>query len=177
MFCLICWDKSGRKHERPWACLRVQLRPAATRGRRSPVAAPLPYSAATLWSECHFRSQSSYFFTEPLTQNHKVVRPLTWMIGGNLTHSLFFTHALKKKSFMWLLCGCSAALLCRVNSNNKLRSPLIFAVVAPYLWALILSQNPARPIYSPNSEPILAHVRCKFEVGRKLERFWQRKGV
>lgn len=57
-------------------------------------AAALPYSAATLCTECHFRSQeSSYFFTEPLTQNHKVVRPLTWMIGGILTHSLFFTHA------------------------------------------------------------------------------------
>lgn len=51
----------------------------------------------------------------------------------------FYTRI--KKTFTWLFCRSSAALLCHVNINIKQRSPLIFVVVVvvvdSYLWALI----------------------------------------
>lgn len=97
-------------------------------------------------------------------------------------HFNVHTRALKKnkKKSHGFSADHQLACCCHVNSNNKTMFAIdFFFVVDSHLWTWILHwlKKLVRSIYSPNSLPIRAHVRCKFEVGQKLELFWQRKGV
>lgn len=110
-----------------------------------------------------------------------MVWTVTWMFGGLLGYfSLMFARAFKKNSHGFSADHQQACciMLTAIKKKNNVRHWIIF-VMDSCLWALIPHwlKNPARSIYSQNRSSVLAHARCRFEAGPKLERFWQRKGV
>lgn len=144
---------AGIMNQRSWMRLREQLRPLATRGRWSHMAV-----AATLWPDCHFRSQKSVISLQNLnTKKHGglIQNVDVWWTSGALQINVN-TRAFKKKPFHGFSANQQACCI-MLTAIKKQRSPLIFFSLSTCLWALILHclKNLARSIYSQNVYQIL----------------------